>query len=154
EGGRGEAVPHRLAEHHGARVDGLPEEGGLGLERIPDLLSDGELPLGTAHRAAQAPRQAHHHALQPRPPTNLRTVGHLGATIYSLAFGAFLAGAAAAGFDSYFFRNRSTRPSVSTSLYLPVKKGWQAEQISTWNEPRVERVSITLPQAQVMREGG
>ena len=62
--------------------------------------------------------------------------------------------AGAPGLASYFLRNRSTRPSVSTSLYLPVKKGWQAEQISTWNEPRVLRVSITLPQAQVMREGG
>ena len=64
------------------------------------------------------------------------------------------AGAAAAGLLSYFFRNRSTRPSVSTSLYLPVKNGWQAEQIYTWNEPRVLRVSMTLPQAHWMREGG
>ena len=62
--------------------------------------------------------------------------------------------ASAAGFTSYFFRKRSTRPSVSTSLYLPVKKGWQLEQISTWNEPRVLRVSMTLPQAQTMRLGG
>src|SRR5262249_29001774 len=154
EGERGEAVPHRLDEHHRAPEEGLPEEGGLRPERLPDLLPDGDLPVGTAHRDDQASRRAHHHALQDRLPTDVRTLAHLGWRSYALAFGAFLAGAAAAGFDSYFFRNRSTRPSVSTSLYLPVKKGWQAEQISTWNEPRVERVSITLPQAQVMREGG
>src|SRR5215472_17139188 len=67
---------------------------------------------------------------------------------------AFFSGALAAwALPSYFFRNRSTRPAVSTSLYLPVKKGWQLAQISTWKEPRVERVSITLPQAQVIRAG-
>jgi hypothetical protein len=31
----------------------------------------------------------------------------------------------------YFFWNRSTRPAVSTSFCLPVKNGWQFEQIST-----------------------
>jgi hypothetical protein len=39
-------------------------------------------------------------------------------------------------------------------LYLPVKKGWQFEQISTVNEPRVDLVSTELPQAQVTRDGG
>ena len=33
------------------------------------------------------------------------------------------AGAGTPGLVSYFFRKRSTRPSVSTSLYLPVKNG-------------------------------
>jgi hypothetical protein len=33
---------------------------------------------------------------------------------------------------------------------LPVKKGWQAEQISTWIVGIVERVSMVLPQAQTM----
>jgi hypothetical protein len=33
---------------------------------------------------------------------------------------------------------------------LPVKKGWQAEQISTFMFFVVERVSITFPQAQVI----
>src|SRR5579859_4827685 len=32
---------------------------------------------------------------------------------------------------SYFFWNRSTLPALSTSFCLPVKKGWQFEQIST-----------------------
>ena len=32
---------------------------------------------------------------------------------------------------AYFRRNRSTRPAVSTSRCLPVKNGWQTEQIST-----------------------
>jgi hypothetical protein len=30
----------------------------------------------------------------------------------------------------YFWRKRSTRPAVSTSFCLPVKKGWQAAQMS------------------------
>jgi len=76
-----------------------------------------------------------------------------------LAFGV-LAAFLSEGFEpgaccpSYFFRKRSTRPAVSTSLYLPVKKGWQLAQISTVNEPRVDRVSMTFPQAQVIRAGG
>jgi len=39
--------------------------------------------------------------------------------------------AAAAGTLAYFFWKRSTLPAVSTSFCLPVKKGWQFEQIST-----------------------
>ena len=50
----------------------------------------------------------------------------------------------------YFFLNLSMRPAVSTSFCLPVKKGWQDEQISTFMSFIVERVSITLPQAQVI----
>jgi hypothetical protein len=42
------------------------------------------------------------------------------------------------------------RPAVSTSFCLPVKKGWQAEQISTLMSLMVERVSIIFPQAQVI----
>src|SRR5207248_7787234 len=53
---------------------------------------------------------------------------------------------------AYLRRKRSTRPAVSTSFCLPVKNGWQAEQISTWMSPRwVERVPNTLPQAQWTR---
>src|SRR6266702_5549821 len=45
-------------------------------------------------------------------------------------------------------RKRSTRPAVSISFCLPVKKGWQAEQISTTMSPLcVERVSKVVPQA-------
>jgi hypothetical protein len=40
---------------------------------------------------------------------------------------------------------------MSTSFIFPVKKGWQAEQISTEKvSPLVEAVSITLPQAQTI----
>ena len=47
------------------------------------------------------------------------------------------------------FWKRSTRPSVSTSFWRPVKKGWQLEQISTRMSPLwVERVLKVLPQAQ------
>src|SRR5512144_80912 len=36
---------------------------------------------------------------------------------------------------------------------LPVKKGWQFEQISMWKSPRVERVSMTFPQAHMTLAG-
>lgn len=34
-------------------------------------------------------------------------------------------------FFAYLRRKRSTRPAVSSNFCLPVKKGWQLEQIST-----------------------
>jgi hypothetical protein len=40
----------------------------------------------------------------------------------------------------YFWRKRSTRPAVSISFCLPVKNGWQAEQMSVWISAWVERV--------------
>src|SRR5205085_7172075 len=49
----------------------------------------------------------------------------------------------------YFFWNFSTRPVVSTYFILPVKNGWQAEQISTVMFLRVLRVTNLLPQPQV-----
>src|ERR1700712_1030852 len=59
------------------------------------------------------------------------------------AISAFLASVAA-----NLRRKRSIRPAVSTSFCLPVKKGWQAEQISTTMSPLcVERVWKVLPQA-------
>src|SRR5262249_43394921 len=44
--------------------------------------------------------------------------------------------------SAYFLVKRSTRPAVSTSFCLPVKKGWQLEQISTFSRSllTVERV--------------
>jgi len=47
----------------------------------------------------------------------------------------------------YFCRKRSTRPAVSTSFCFPVKKGWQAEQMSVCISALVERVSNVLPHA-------
>src|SRR5262249_54793926 len=52
----------------------------------------------------------------------------------------------------YLRLKRSTRPAVSTSFCLPVKKGWHAEQISTWIDGTVERVSTTLPHAHAMTD--
>ena len=50
----------------------------------------------------------------------------------------------------YFFSKRSTRPAVSISFCLPVKNGWQEEQISTRISPLcVERVLKAWPQAQM-----
>src|ERR1700744_3204203 len=59
------------------------------------------------------------------------------------AISAFLASVAA-----NLRRKRSIRPAVSTSFCLPVKKGWQALQISTTIAPLwLERVPNSLPQA-------
>src|ERR1041385_2907169 len=53
---------------------------------------------------------------------------------------------------AYFRRKRSTRPAVSINFCLPVKNGWQLEQISTWMSPLcVERVLKVLPHAQCKR---
>src|SRR5208337_387679 len=68
--------------------------------------------------------------------------------------GCFLAAALAAAL-AYFFWKRSTRPAVSTSFCLPVKKGWQLEQISTRSilPLTVERVWKVCPQAQWTETG-
>ena len=49
---------------------------------------------------------------------------------------------------AYFFRNLSTRPSVSMSFCLPVKKGWQTEQMSSLMFSLVDLVWNFSPQAQ------
>src|SRR6267378_988262 len=69
--------------------------------------------------------------------------------VYFLADSAFAAPALAAA-SAYFLVKRSTRPAVSMSFCLPVKKGWQFEQISTFSlSPlMVERVVKLWPQAQ------
>ena len=46
-------------------------------------------------------------------------------------------------------RNRSTRPPVSTILCVPVKNGWQTEQISVLSSLRVEPVVNVFPHTQV-----
>jgi hypothetical protein len=62
----------------------------------------------------------------------------------------FFAAAMEAFLSAYFFVKRSTRPAVSISFCLPVKNGWQLEQISVRIALplMVERVSNVLPQAQ------
>jgi hypothetical protein len=62
----------------------------------------------------------------------------------------FFAAAFSAAAFSYFLLKRSTRPAVSSSFCLPVKNGWQLEQISTFRSWPfiVERVWKVLPQAQ------
>ena len=61
----------------------------------------------------------------------------------------FLAASALAESDcANLRRKRSTRPAVSISFCLPVKKGWQAAQISRTMSPLwVERVWKMDPQA-------
>src|SRR5262245_2935115 len=47
--------------------------------------------------------------------------------------------------SAYFFVKRSTRPAVSISFCLPVKNGWQLEQISTFSlSPRSEEHTSEL----------
>src|ERR1017187_6008902 len=73
-------------------------------------------------------------------------------TNYFFAVSAFAASALAASLLAYLRRKRSTRPAVSMSFCLPVKNGWQAEQISTPMSPLwVERVINAFPQAQCTR---
>ena len=48
----------------------------------------------------------------------------------------------------YLRVKRSMRPAVSISRCLPVKNGWQFEQISSRSSFLVERVVQVAPQAQ------
>ena len=68
-------------------------------------------------------------------------------------FGASAASPVSPGFlrlsQLYLLWNFSTRPVVSTNFILPVKNGWQAEQISTVMFFFVLRVTNLLPQPQV-----
>ena len=50
----------------------------------------------------------------------------------------------------YFRLKRSTRPSLSTNFCLPVKNGWQDEQISTWISDFVLLVWKLFPHAQLI----
>ncbi len=72
------------------------------------------------------------------------------AAFAALAAYFFCAAAAALALPAaaYFFMKRSTRPSVSTIFCVPVKKGWQLEQISTLIWGRVDPVSNVLPHTQ------
>ena len=65
-------------------------------------------------------------------------------------FAAVFEASTLAAASAYFLVKRSTRPAVSISFCLPVKKGWQLEQISTFirSPLMVERVWKLLPQAQ------
>ena len=65
--------------------------------------------------------------------------------VLALAPASFLAAA-----FSVIFLKRSTRPVVSRTFFLPVQKGWQALQISTFITSTVEPVLIMLPQAQII----
>jgi hypothetical protein len=76
----------------------------------------------------------------------------LGSFALTSGFGAAAAAASASFFAAmpaeYFLLKRSMRPAVSISFCLPVKNGWQAEQMSRCSSVAVERVSQLLPQAQ------
>src|SRR5204862_4363082 len=50
----------------------------------------------------------------------------------------------------YLRWKRSTRPAVSMSFCLPVKKGWHFEHTSTRMSGRVERVLMISPHAQTI----
>jgi hypothetical protein len=85
---------------------------------------------------------------------SLRRSGGLNQNLrpYCLASAAFDAAALPASDFAYFRRKRSTRPAVSTSFCLPVKNGWQFEQISRLMAPLwVDRVVNVFPHAQCTR---
>ena len=73
--------------------------------------------VGLANGDRDEMRRAHHHAFDDRLAAD---AGELRRVSLETHF-----------FFLYLFRKRSTRPSVSISLCLPVKNGWQFEQIST-----------------------
>jgi hypothetical protein len=69
--------------------------------------------------------------------------------LYCLVAAFFAASALPESDWAYLRRKRSTRPAVSTSFCLPVKNGWQFEQISRLMAPLwVDRVVNALPHAQ------
>src|SRR5258708_18369515 len=90
--------------------------------------------------------KAHRSRLKQRPPQPAEAfVGFGSAYFAAVSLAVF---ALPASDLSNLRRKRSTRPAVSISFCLPVKNGWQAEQISTTMSPLcVERVSKVVPQA-------
>ncbi len=53
-------------------------------------------------------------------------------------------------FFPYFLWNLSILPPLSMNLCLPVKRGWQAEQISTFRFSLVDLVLYSAPQAHLI----
>src|SRR6266851_4772901 len=86
---------------------------------VPELLHGSYSTLPGKMKALARGARANFQALLQRNSYFLASSGLAGA-------GAFLA---------YLRRKRSTRPAVSMSFCLPVKKGWHAEQISTLRSP-------------------
>ena len=81
-----------------------------------------------------------------------RTAAERAGSGYFAAAGCFFAFAAALRLSDVCAPNRlvkrSTRPSVSTSFWRPVKNGWQLLQISRCNSGLVDRVFHVAPHAQ------
>src|SRR5919202_147180 len=88
-----------------------------------------------------------------REPGRAQTVRPSGRQWWRAYFGVSCLAASAAcrlRWSQLYLRwNFSTRPVVSTYFILPVKNGWQAEQISTVMFFRVLRVTNLLPQPHV-----
>src|SRR5205814_2029649 len=97
--------------------------------------------MATSYRAAKAWHTAPPHQAANAWYQTLAAKTYLGASAGSPAFFRLS--------QLYLRWNFSTRPVVSTYFILPVKKGWQAEQISTVMFLRVLRVTNLLPQPQV-----
>src|SRR4051812_41826365 len=98
----------------------------------------GECAIGAGLKAAKPPPQ--------RRLAFERNSYFVAASAVLAASAALAASALPASLLAYLRRKRSTRPAVSISFCLPVKKGWQAEQISTlMSLLLVERVVNVLP---------
>src|SRR4030065_528383 len=101
---------------------------------MPDVFFDPHFPIGLTHSDGQSIGHSHHHPFDNRLAAD-RNLIH-----------------SAFDFRPYFFWKRSTRPAESISFCLPVKKGWQREQISTEISFLIELVRISLPQAHLLTE--
>src|SRR5205814_2354002 len=136
---------------------GLPARGGApGFARnratwqavLPGHSARGK--IGPGHRPSAARRFAWNALAKMRTPPPVPR-GSAGARPYLPASAS--AGGCSPAFlrlsQLYFFWNFSIRPVVSMYFILPVKNGWQAEQISTVMFFLVLRVENLLPQPQV-----
>ena len=118
--------------------------------RLERLLLDRDRAVGLADGGRDHARRAHHHALDDRLAAELSgrsrgpSGGHRAPVLprrappprESVGDAAERSRGLLAPFAILYLRlKRSTRPAVSTSFCLPVKNGWQIEQISTWSCP-------------------
>src|SRR6266851_240945 len=162
-GGRMRAPP--LAPSHAAGFLGLQDQRGDAETRRfgSGARSDTRAPANVIKenlRASAPPRSSFRTTRSAGQASAFGFLGFLSDFFSDFAAGFFSAAAALAFFGgtlgefAYFFWNRSMRPWVSISFYLPVKNGWQLEQMSRCRSPPVERVSQVAPQAQWTFEVG
>jgi hypothetical protein len=135
-----DAGDHGLDEDHRTPEEGALQHGVALRQGVIGLIFEDHRTVGTAHRDGHGVGGAHHDALQ----HGLAAYGQGQVFVLHSA----LSSALYLSMWAYLRRKRSTRPAVSMSFCLPVKKGWHLEQISTRMLSLVEPVRNSLPQAQ------